>query len=71
MGNNATRWRMSFAHPLRRSFSALAAIGLLLFPVHVFAHPMGNNTELRLARVSRVCPHTSPPRRLYLHKTCA
>ncbi len=42
MRSNAAHWRMCFARPLRRSLSALAAIGLLFFPGYVFAHPMGN-----------------------------
>jgi ABC-type nickel/cobalt efflux system permease component RcnA len=42
MRSNAARWRTSFERRLQISLSALAAIGLLLFPAYAFAHPMGN-----------------------------
>jgi nickel/cobalt exporter len=42
MPSNVARLRTHFGHPLQRSFSILAAIGLLFFPTYAFAHPMGN-----------------------------
>lgn len=42
MPSNAARWRTRFTRPLQRSFSVIAAFGLLFFPTYAFAHPMGN-----------------------------
>jgi ABC-type nickel/cobalt efflux system permease component RcnA len=42
MRSNATLRRPRFQRHLQISLSALAAIGLLLFPAYAFAHPMGN-----------------------------
>jgi nickel/cobalt exporter len=42
MPSNAARWRTRVARPLQRSFSVIAALGLLFFPTYAFAHPMGN-----------------------------
>jgi nickel/cobalt exporter len=42
MRNKAAYWEKRLGRPLQGSFSIVAAIGLLLFPPFLLAHPMGN-----------------------------
>src|SRR5580704_9685771 len=42
MGNKAAHSETRFGRWVQRSFSLVAAIGLLFFPPFLLAHPMGN-----------------------------
>lgn len=52
MRNNAAHRKTGFDRHLQISLSALAAIGLLLFPAYAFAHPMGNFSISHYAGIS-------------------